>query len=280
MARATGPFSSLEIPLPGPKGALGRLTLVPAAEDNYVYTLRSAEGGVVVVDPTTARAVELHAERERIKRIDAILCTHHHHDHVGGNLELMRLFDCRVVCGKPTRERVPGVSAVIKVGARSEVAPGIVLECIAVPGHTRDHCAFYSADFGVLFSGDTIFSLGVGRVFDGSTPQDLYRSVRALADRVPDETLVACAHEYTYDNAKFAVADAEARGDGELASEIARHVRAHVRNGDLHATCTVPTTMGFERRMNPFLLAGSEEEFVAMRARKDTFSGEVPSALR
>ncbi|QFY44667.1 hydroxyacylglutathione hydrolase [Candidatus Methylospira mobilis] len=245
-------------------------------EDNYVYLIHEPVSGVTAaVDPAVAAPV-LEALNERGWKLDFILNTHHHADHTDGNLELKRITGCQVIGLAGDAERIPGIDRV--VADNDSVAIGeATARVLAVPGHTRGHAAWWFEDEHALFCGDTLFALGCGRLFEGDAEQ-MWQSLDRLR-RLPPETHVYCAHEYTEANARFALTlEAE---NPELQGR-ARQVDRLRRQG----LPTVPSTLGDELATNPFLRpesaeirahlgldadAGDAKVFAAVRSLKDCF---------
>lgn len=216
-----------------------RVVPVRAFSDNYVWTLRD-ETHAVVVDPGEARPVIEYLDREGLV-LAAILNTHHHADHVGGNAELLARWPVPVF--GPDDARIPDVTRRLSDGERITLPHfGVELEVMDIPGHTRSHIAFYGG--GMLFSGDTLFAVGCGRLFEG-TPEQMHRSLQRLA-RVPDSTRVYCGHEYTVANIRFA----KAAEPGNPALVALEQRAAAQRAQDLP---TLPTDIGQEKATNPFL---------------------------
>ncbi len=212
---------------------------IPAFEDNYLWLL--VHGAyAAVVDPGDAQPV-LHYLQQHKLTLCAILCTHHHGDHVGGNRELLAHYPVPVY--GPAHETIPGRTHAVVEGDCVQL-PKLELELsvIDVPGHTAGHVAYYGAES--LFCGDTLFACGCGRLFEG-TPQVMYQSLSKIA-RLPDATQVYCAHEYTLDNIRFAKVVEPANPD--LLEREARD-----RNSRANHQPTVPSFLGLEKRTNPFL---------------------------
>jgi len=248
---------------------------IPVLNDNYVYLVREPrQGAVGVVDPAVAGPV-LAALGARGWRLTHILNTHHHGDHVGGNLEIKAATGCTVVGPRADRDRIPGID--VAVGDGDIYAFGAQQALVYdVPGHTRGHIAYWFADARALFCGDTLFALGCGRLFEG-TPQQMWRSLGRLR-ALPDDARVYCAHEYTQANARFALTVEP--GNAALLARARAVDEARARG-----LPTVPSTMGEERATNPFLRPESAEirvrlglmdaddtaVFAAVRKRKDNF---------
>ena len=217
------------------------ITPIRAFKDNYIWCLRR-NGSAVVVDPGDATPVLAHLEAEGLQ-LEAILNTHHHSDHVGGNSALLAKYNVPVY--GPLRESIPGVVHKLREGDAFEVPGiGIRLNVLEVPGHTAGHIAYHGA--GLLFCGDTLFSCGCGRLFEG-TAEQMHASLSKLA-ALPDETLVYCAHEYTLSNLRFAHAADPA--NPAVGAREARARAALERNRP-----SLPSTLGEERAANPFLRA-------------------------
>ena len=212
---------------------------VRAFQDNYVWTLRRG-GDAVVVDPGDARPVLAYLRAQNL-RLTAILNTHHHADHVGGNVELLANF--KVPVYGPHDDRVPTVSHRMRDGESFTLpAIGLELKVFEIPAHTRSHIAFYGA--GMLYCGDTLFACGCGRLFEG-TPAQMHASLSKLA-ALPSDTRVYCGHEYTMANIKFARAVDTANEDLIRWEQAAAALRASDE-------ATVPSTLAQEMGANPFM---------------------------
>ena len=217
---------------------------IPAFADNYIWLLR--EGSVAaVVDAGDAAPVIAYLEREQLE-LCAILCTHHHGDHVGGNRDLLQRW--KVPVYGPARESIPGRTHAMREGD-AIVVPGIdlALSVLDIPGHTAGHIAYVGRNDPFLFCGDTLFAAGCGRLFEG-TPIEMVASLDKLA-ALPPATRVYCGHEYTLANLRFALAVEP--GNAALQQRESKANAARAR-GDP----TLPSTIADERTTNPFLRTG------------------------
>ncbi|MFP5304564.1 MAG: hydroxyacylglutathione hydrolase [Gammaproteobacteria bacterium] len=222
-----------------------QLHAIPAFSDNYLWTLVDGDRAVVV-DPGDAAPVARFLDEHRLA-LEAILITHHHPDHIGGVATLLEQRPVPVY--GPAAEAAPirRLSTALADGDRVEVL-GRRFEVIAVPGHTLGHIAYFSAGTPpILLCGDTLFSAGCGRLFEG-TPQQMHASLSRLA-ALPPETQVYCTHEYTLANLAFAQAVEPANAD--IAAHMAQVHELRAQNAP-----SLPTTLAIERRVNPFLRAG------------------------
>jgi hydroxyacylglutathione hydrolase len=222
-----------------------------AFEDNYIWLIRGkSPDRVAIVDPGDADPVLAVLEKQRLKPA-AILCTHHHGDHVGGVEDILKHYTVPVY--GPARERIPAVTHRLKEGDHVDL-PGLGLgfNVLDVPGHTAGHIAYYGA--GMLFCGDTMFSAGCGRLFEG-TAEQMVSSLSKFSG-LPEATQMYCGHEYTEANLRFALAVEPDNADTRAHCDWARARRAGNQP-------TLPSTIGLERRINPFLRWGEPAVRVA-----------------
>lgn len=234
---------------------------IPVLSDNYAWLLRDEETGTIaVVDPGESAPIEAVVEKEG-GRLDLILLTHHHADHVGGTTALRARYGAKVAGPAAEQHRMPDLDIPLKDNDTLMVGASVA-NVIAVPGHTSGHIAFYFSDPPTLFCGDTLFSLGCGRLFEG-TAEQMFHSLHRF-DTLPDTTLVCCGHEYTQSNAAFALHATPDNGALQKRAEDVRHLRAK-------GMPTVPSSLGLERATNPFLRAGTAKALAALRLAKDTF---------
>ncbi len=247
----------------------------PAREDNFGYLVHDeASGRTAAIDAPEAAAIRTALDHRGWTLTD-IFITHHHIDHVEAIPELKAAFGTRVVGPAEEADKIEGLDVLVRDGDVVELGES-PFAVMAAPGHTLGHIVFYHEAGGHLFSADALFSLGVGRMFEG-TPGPMWEGVKRLRD-LPDETLVYCGHEYTESNARFALSiDPDNAALKARAAEV-KALRAAGRP-------TIPFNLGEDKKANPFLRAdapelakfygldGAEpgEVFAAIRKGKDNF---------
>jgi hydroxyacylglutathione hydrolase len=247
------------------------IAVVPCLSDNYAYLLKAGDQ-CAVVDPSEPGPVTAALEARRW-RLTHILNTHHHFDHTGGNLVLKDAFRAEVVGPEKDRGRIPGIDVGVDEGSGWEFA-GMTVQILEVPAHTRGAITFVID--GSAFTGDTLFAMGCGRLFEGD-PAMMWGSLSKLA-RLPDATLVYCGHEYTENNGRFALTLEP--GNSALQARM-----KDVRAARAKRETTMPSDMGLEKATNPFLRVDAPEirktlgmegadpvaVFGEIRRRKDKF---------
>ncbi len=250
-----------------------RVVPVPCLRDNYAYLLHApGSREAAVVDPSEAEPVLAALEREQLE-LRAVLCTHHHFDHVGGNEDLAKKVPgLEIVCSTYDKDRVPGATRTMDDGDEIEVV-GLRVKALSVPGHTLGAVAFLVDD--AVFTGDTMFVAGCGRLFEG-TPAMMHESLSQKLGRLHPDTRVYCGHEYTASNARFALT---VEPENEALKRLAERARVAGEQGKP----TVPSSIGDEIAYNPFLRVGVPkvaarygktdpvEVLAAMRSAKDDF---------
>ncbi|WKE64234.1 hydroxyacylglutathione hydrolase [Gallaecimonas kandeliae] len=212
---------------------------IPAFKDNYIWAIRTGPAGLAVVDPGDAAAVQAVLDAKGWT-LDAILITHHHWDHTGGIKALVARHAVPVY--GPANEAIEGITVPLAEGDQVQLQGLGPLQVLAVPGHTLDHIAYFGQ--GMLFCGDTLFSGGCGRLFEGDAAT-LYGSLQKLA-ALPDQTRVYCTHEYTQANLGFALKVEPANQALKAYAEDVAELR---RQGQP----TLPSTLAKEKAINPFL---------------------------
>jgi len=248
---------------------------IPVLKDNFIYLVHDPESGEsAAVDPAVAAPV-MKALEVKGWSLTHIFNTHHHNDHTGGNLELKKATGCSIVGAAVDASRIPGIDIQIAEGDRISIG-NHQAQIFDVSGHTNGHIAYWFENNNVLFSGDTLFSLGCGRLFEG-TPEQMWGSLLKLRN-LPDETSIYCAHEYTSTNVNFALTIEPENDDLKRRAEEVFRLRKDGKP-------TVPSILGEEKRINPFLRADNDDllcaaglagqdavsVFAEIRRRKDHF---------
>ena len=236
------------------------VTGLPCLSDNYTWLLRAPDGRLAICDPGEAAPVIAAVEAAGGK-LDLIVLTHHHDDHVAGVAELVARYGAKVMGAKADAHRLPPLDIVVEPGQTTDVL-GAPAQVLRSDGHTRGHIAYHIPDGGILLCGDTLFSLGCGRLLEG-TAAEMFDSLRLLA-ALPAETLVCCGHEYSSSNARFALT---VEPDNAALRARAAQITALRAEG----RATVPTTIGEELAANPFLRAEDVATLARIRTAKDNF---------
>jgi hydroxyacylglutathione hydrolase len=234
---------------------------VPCLSDNYAWLLRDAATGTVAIcDPGEAAPI-IAALEAAGGRCDLIILTHHHGDHVNGVDEVRAKYGARVIGAQADAHRLPKLDQAVMPGDTIKVGEteGQVIDS---PGHTIGHVAYHFADGDVLLCGDTLFSLGCGRLLEG-TAADMFRAL-SLLKPLPAQTLVCAGHEYTESNARFALTVEPENAALRRKAEWVKAERAAGRP-------TLPVTLGEEMETNPFLRAPTVERLAEIRTAKDNF---------
>jgi hydroxyacylglutathione hydrolase len=258
-------------------GIMAKLEIepVPCLRDNYAWLVYDrAEGVSAIVDPSESEPVK-RALDVRGLRLTHILNTHHHADHVGGNLALMDAFGATIVGPGKDAARIPGIAVGVVEGDTYPLGSHQT-RILEIPAHTRGHIAFFFERDGALFTGDTLFAMGCGRLFEGDPPT-MWASLSKLK-ALPEATRFYCGHEYTEANGRFALSVEP--GNAALVARM-NEVRATRAKG----LPTLPSSIGLEKKTNPFLRPNSPEirrslglesagevaVFAEIRRRKDNF---------
>jgi len=234
---------------------------VPILSDNYAWLLRDeASGATAIVDPADAEAC-IAALEQQGGRLDLILITHHHDDHIAGVDAVRARFGADVVGAAADRRRLPRLDREVAEGESVSLGES-KFDVIDTPGHTLGHISYFSPDGNVLLCADTLFSLGCGRIIEG-TAADMFSSLQKLA-RLPGDSLVCCGHEYTQSNARFALT---VEPGNTALQRRAKEVDRLRQEGKP----TVPSRLADELAENPFLRAPDVATLADIRKRKDNF---------
>ena len=219
------------------------ITIIKCLSDNYSYLVRDTKTNLVgVIDPSEFSPVDIEISKS-YKKLDFILNTHHHNDHVGGNIDLKKKYNSKIICSSYDEKKIPGVD--IKKSDGDQFSLGETnFKIIHIPGHTLGHIALYSEKANVIFTGDTLFSLGCGRIFEGTFEQ-MFESLEKIKN-LPKNTMLYCGHEYTEKNGQFCISiDKE---NVRLRNRI-----NDVKNKAQKKLPTLPVSLGEEIETNIFL---------------------------
>ena len=238
-----------------------KIQIIPCLQDNYSYLIIDEENNIAcVVDPSEAAPIIEYLENTKIK-LKFILNTHHHYDHVGGNLKLKEKYGASVVGYDGDKERIPGIDILIN-DQETWIHKNFEAKIIYIPGHTLGHICFYFHKDELVFTGDTLFSLGCGKIFEGTYTQ-MFNSLMKLK-KLPKNTKVYCGHEYTLQNSKFCmIHDADNENLKAKINDIKIKLKADLS--------TMPSTIKDELECNIFLRSNSVETFSKLRDLKDNF---------
>ena len=238
-----------------------KIIIIPCLKDNYSYLIIDKKDNTAcVVDPSEADPVIEYLENNNIK-LKFILNTHHHYDHVGGNEKLKLKYGASVVGYKGDRERIPGIDILVN-DQETWIHKNFEAKIIHIPGHTLGHICFYFHKDKSVFTGDTLFSLGCGRIFEGTYDQ-MFDSLMKLKE-LPRNTKVFCGHEYTLQNSKFCMI--HDKDNLNLKAKII-DIKIKLKAG----MPTIPTTIEDELECNIFMRSHNVETFSKLRSLKDNF---------
>jgi hydroxyacylglutathione hydrolase len=252
-----------------------KIEIIPCLNDNYSYLLYDKESNIVaIIDPSDFGPCDK-IIKKKYNKLDYILNTHHHFDHVGGNEKLKEKYKSKVLGFELDKDRVPGIDIALKEKQNFKLGNSS-FEVIFIPGHTKGHIAFYFEDEKIVFTGDTLFSLGCGKVFEG-TYEQMFSSLNKLKN-LPVDTKIYCGHEYTKKNLEFCLKH-------DLNNDFLKKKSNWINSKIESNSPTVPISIGEEKKTNIFLRcnepsiknalnlnnASEQEIFSKLRALKDSF---------
>ena len=242
--------------------------IIPCLNDNYSYLIHEKETNTVsIVDPAEFKACD--KVINKYKKLDFILNTHHHADHVGANLELKKKYNSKILGSNLDKDRIPGIDILLKENQIQKIG-NLEFDVIFVPGHTKGHITFFFRKEKVAFTGDTLFSLGCGRIFEG-THEEIFNSLNKIKN-LPHETKIYCGHEYTKSNLNFCLRyDSKNTYLKEKEIDILKKLKSNQP--------TIPSTLGQEIRTNIFLRC-NDPEIKHTLGLQDSSEVEVFSRLR
>ena len=237
------------------------ITPIPCLTDNYAYIIRDKNSKTTgVVDPSEAKPIISFLKREKLK-LNYILNTHHHFDHIGGNVELKKKYNAKVVGFKGDKHRIPGIDITVKDNESWNFGKSTV-KIFHIPGHTLGHICFFFVKEKIVFTGDTLFSLGCGRIFEGDYKQ-MFDSLSKIKN-LPKNTKIYCGHEYTLKNSDFCLQHDS--NNSALKKKILK-----VENCLNKGLPSIPSTLEEELNCNIFLKSKDIETFSKLRDLKDNF---------
>ena len=244
------------------------IEIIPCLSDNYSYLIYEKKSNTVsIVDPAEFEGCD--KVINKYKKLDFILNTHHHADHVGANLELKKKYNSKILGSKSDKDRIPGIDILLKENQKQKIG-NLEFEVIYVPGHTKGHIAFFFNKEKVAFTGDTLFSLGCGRIFEG-THEEMFNSLNKIKN-LPSDTKIYCGHEYTKSNLNFCLAyDRNNTFLKEREIDVLKKLKSNQP--------TIPSTLGQEIKTNIFLKCGDPKIKYTL-GMKDSSEVEVFSKLR
>ena len=238
-----------------------KIQIIPCLKDNYSYLIIDEGSNIAcVIDPSEAGPIIEYLENTQIK-LKFILNTHHHYDHVGGNQRLKEKYGASIVGYKGDKERIPGIDILVN-DQETWIHKNFEAKIIHIPGHTLGHICFYFYKERSIFTGDTLFSLGCGKLFEGTYLQ-MFNSLMKLKV-LPKNTKIFCGHEYTKQNSKFCIA--HDKNNEKLKAKI-NDMELKLKNG----FSTMPSTIADELECNIFLRSNNLETFSKLRDLKDNF---------
>ena len=238
-----------------------KIEIIPCLQDNYAYLIIDEKKNIgCVIDPSESAPIIEYLEKNKIN-LKFILNTHHHFDHVGGNKKLKEKYGANVIGFKGDKDKIPGIDILVD---DQEIwkYESFESKIIHIPGHTLGHVCFYFYNNKSIFTGDTLFSLGCGRIFEGTYSQ-MYESLKKIKN-LPQDTQVFCGHEYTIQNSKFCML--HDKNNENLKKKI-KEVKKKLQNN----LPTIPSTIKEELECNIFLRSNNIETFSKLRDLKDNF---------
>ena len=251
------------------------IEIISCLNDNYSYLIYDNQSNTVaIIDPSEFAPCDKIISK-KYKKLDYILNTHHHYDHVGGNKELKKKYNSKILGFKSDEERIPNIDKLLEDNEEFNIG-NIKFTTLFIPGHTTGHIAFYSKTEKVIFTGDTLFSMGCGRVFEGTYNQ-MFNSLNRIKD-LPEDTKIYCGHEYTQKNIEFCI---KYNPNNDLLKKTKNTIEEKLKNGEP----SIPSTLLKEKQMNIFLRtddldvknilnlkkASNLEVFTKLRDLKDNF---------
>ena len=244
------------------------IEIIPCLSDNYSYLIfEKTTNTISIIDPSEFNACD--QVIRKYKKLDYILNTHHHADHVGANLELKKKYNSKILGSNSDKNRIPGIDILLEENQKHKIG-NLEFEVIFIPGHTKGHIAFYFKKEKIAFTGDTLFSLGCGRVFEG-THEEMFNSLNKIKNLPPD-TKIYCGHEYTHSNLNFCL-------EHDPNNTHLKDKKIDIEKKLNSKQPTIPSTIADEIKTNIFLRC-DDSEIKHGLGLKDSPDVEVFSKLR
>ena len=238
-----------------------KVEIIKCLQDNYSYLLINEKNqNACVVDPSEAQPIINFVEKKNIN-LKFVLNTHHHHDHIGGNNELKKKYGVKIIGFKNDKDKIPEIDIFVE-NNQTWMNEDFEAKIIHIPGHTLGHICFYFSKDKIAFTGDTLFSLGCGKIFEG-TYEQMFSSLNKLK-KLPSDTKIYCGHEYTLKNSMFC---AQYEKNNKNLEKKIFEIKDKLKNN----LPTIPSTIGEELACNIFLRAKNLEDFSKLRDLKDNF---------
>tara|TARA_B110001450_G_C17603694_1_gene474116 strand:- start:232 stop:951 length:720 start_codon:yes stop_codon:yes gene_type:complete len=238
-----------------------KIKIIPCLQDNYTYLIIDQKNNIAcVVDPGESKPVIEYLENKKIQ-LKFILNTHHHFDHIDGNTELKNKYNAKIIGYEKSKNQIPGIDILLK---DNEIwnFKNFETQIIHVPGHTLNHICFYFYNENIIFTGDTLFSLGCGKIFEGTHSQ-MFNSLNKIK-KIPAETKIYCGHEYTLANSEFCIAH-------DINNIKLKNKIFEIKRKLSKKLPTIPTTLKEELECNIFLKSNTLDDFSKLRDLKDNF---------
>jgi len=238
-----------------------KVEIIKCLQDNYSYLIIDENNlSACVVDPSESKPIINFVEKNNLN-LKYILNTHHHYDHIGGNIELKKKYHSTIVGYKGDKNRIPGIDTLVE-DEKIWKKDNFIAKIYHIPGHTNGHIAFHFFREKKIFTGDTLFSLGCGRIFEG-THEQMFNSLNKIK-KLPKETEIYCGHEYTLQNSNFCIAN---DSQNSQLKNMIKNIKEKINRGQP----TIPTILDDEIKCNIFLKAKDVSSFSKLRDLKDNF---------
>ena len=247
-----------------------KIFTIPLLQNNYSFIFHCIKSNkTACIDPAIGKEIAIFLRKHNFN-LDFILNTHHHFDHIGGNEYLYKLYKPVIYAHQYDAKRIPNIKKLLSNGDKISIGKQF-FDVLYIPGHTSGHIAYFNKKHKILFVGDTIFSSGCGRIFEG-TYEEMFNSLEKLKN-LPGDTKIYCAHEYTLDNIKFALTLEP--NNKELLKKLSNSIKLRQKR-----LPTIPTTISNELKTNPFLRTVSRELRSSISKTTDAYNLDIFTHIR